>query len=151
MEDPNVPQKAETLYDETKHVAYKPDTTISRAATQSTMRKASIRFFLVAGLTLLELMLKHDSMSSNILNVLVILVFGTIGIFVFKMHRGAFLAALGLYGFSTLIILIAALSDDYGIFFYARTLAIRGYMLYQMYLNYGLLCDLHDLEEGHWD
>jgi|GEM_PF-5982386 len=151
MADPNTPQKTETVYDESKAIAYKPDTTVSRAATKATMQKASIRFFLIAGLTLFELMMNHDDTVSNVISVLVILVFGTIGFYVFKMHRGAFLAAIGLYGVSTLVILYYALSSDYGIFFYARTLILRGYMLYQLYLNYGLLCDLHDLEEGHWD
>jgi hypothetical protein len=152
VDDPNAPAKTETLYDESKQVAYKPDTTMARASMTSKARGMSVRFFIFAALNLLEFMgLKSVYPVYAAFSLLAGFVFLAVGIYAFKVHRNAFLAAAGVYALQILWRVYLAFNTSAGIFGIAISLVIKCMVLWQIYQIYVQLVELHNLEEGHWD
>jgi hypothetical protein len=140
----NGPAPGGTVFDETKFVAKKPDRSMAVAATTKKIRWFSLRFFLVAAVSLIEYFALRESDSTVAMaSLFVFFVFLLIGIFAMRLSRVAFLVALAIYGLDTAGILLWALNTDGGLFFAMKPLIVHGIILHQLYLNYGLLVDLH--------
>ena len=136
------------VFDPAKHVAKKIDTSIARAATQKTIRRASLRFFVIGGLAIFEAIVFWQHPAIGYGAALVAVVFLSIGAFAFRMNRIAFLAAIAVYVLQTASYLVIAMTTDSGFLFVLKPLIVKCIVLYNLYLNYGLLTDLHDLENS---
>lgn len=140
----NGPAPGGTVFDETKFVAKRPDRSLAVAATTRKVRWFSLRFFVVAAVTLFEAYIfRDDDPTVAMASLLVGVVFLVIGIFAMRLSRVAFLAALAIYGLDTLGIFLWAMGTDGGLLFAIKPLIVHGVILHQLYLNYGMLVDLH--------
>ncbi len=140
----NGPEPGGTVFDETKFVAKKVDTTVSRGAMTKKMRRLAIGYGLVAVASLYEFYAYSGTMAAS--SLIVAVIFATMAIFAFKVRRGALLAAMVIYGLHGLILVAYALTEDFGVFLVARPLVIRGILLYNLWNLYGQMGDLLDLE-----
>lgn len=138
----------ETVFDPDKYVAKRVDTSIARAATQKRIQRASLRFFIVGGLSLLEALLfwRHPPLGYSA--ALIAVIFLTIGAYAFRMNRTAFLAAMIVYGLQTASYFVIGFTNELGFVFVARPMILKSVVLYNLYRNYGLLTDLHELESS---
>lgn len=138
-----------TVYDGSNSTLKKPDTSIAREATTKTIRWQSLRFFIVGGISLVEVFIFRDSSPALAFGALITaVVFLAIGVFAFRMSRTAFLAGMLVYGLDTLQMVYLLLTTDGAMIFYLRPLVVHGIILYRLYRAYGLLTDLHQLENG---
>src|SRR5262245_2359043 len=138
------PAPGGTVFDETKFVPKQADRSLAVAATTNKVRWFSLRFFLVAAVTLFEAYIfRDDDPTVAMGSLLVGVVFLAIGIFAVRLSRVAFLVAMAIYALDTLALLLWAMSTDGGFFFAVKSLIVHGVILHQLYLNYGMLVDLH--------
>lgn len=136
-----------TVYDAQSFTPKKQDTSIAREATQKTIRWQSLRFFIVGGISLAEFFIFRESSPALAYGSLATaIVFLLIGIFAFRMSRTAFLAGMLVYGVDTLQMVYLMITADEPTIFYLRPLVVHGIILYRLYRAYGLLTDLHQLE-----
>ena len=136
-----------TVYDGTNFTPKKQDTTIAREATAKTIRWQSLRFFIVGAISLAEFFIFRDSSAVMAYGALATaIVFLGIGVFAFRMSRTAFLAGMLVYGVDTLQMVYLLLTTDAAMIFYLRPLVVHCIILYRLYRAYGLLTDLHQLE-----
>lgn len=141
------PGKDGTVFDASTFRPKKQDTSIAREATQKTIRWQSLRFFIVGGISLAEFFIFRES--SPVLaygSLATATVFLLIGVFAFRMSRMAFLAGMLVYGVDTLQMVYLLLTTDEPTIFYLRPLVVHCIILYRLYRAYGLLTDLHQLE-----
>jgi len=138
------PQK-ETVYDEATFKAKQIDTTASRGLVTRMVQRASVRFFAVAALSLIELFLCRDNIPVAISSGIMFIAFSVVGFYTFKMNLKALLFAIGLYACSTLFMAASAMMHD-TIFLMIVPLMSRCFMIYNLLRTYGLLVDLHLLE-----
>ena len=140
----NGPAPGGTVFDESKFVPKRADNSLAVAATTSKVRWFAVRFFIVAAVSFFEFyVLRDDQPTVAMTSLFVGLVFLCIGIFAMRLSRVAFLVAMAIYGLNTLGIVLWAMNTDGGLFFALRPLVVHGVILHQLYLNYGLLVDLH--------
>jgi len=137
--------KQETVFDETTFIAKRIDTTASRGLVTRLVQKASVRFFAVAALSLIELYVCRDKLPIAISSGIMFIAFSVVGFYTFKMNLKALLFAIGLYTCSTLFMAINGIMGD-GIFLMIVPLLSRCFMIYNLLRTYGLLVDLHLLE-----
>jgi hypothetical protein len=138
------PAPGGTVFDESKFVPKRPDRSMAVLATAKKVRWFSLRFFVVAAVTLFEAYIfRDDDPTVAMGSLLVGVVFVVIGIFAMRLSRVAFLAALAIYSLDTLGLFLWAMSTDGGFFFAIKPLIVHGVILHQLYLNYGMLVDLH--------
>jgi uncharacterized protein (DUF983 family) len=108
------------------------------------VRWFSLRFFAVAAVSFYEFYIfREDDAAIAMTSLLVGAIFLAIGFFAMRLSRIAFLVALAIYGLNTLALCLWAMSTDGGIFFAIKPLFVHAVILHQLYLNYGLLVDLH--------
>jgi hypothetical protein len=142
--------RKETVYDENSFVAKRVDTTASRALVTRLVQKASVRFFSVAVLSILEMYFHWGNLAICISSGIMFGTFVAVGIYTFHMNLKALLFAIGIYTCSTLFMLAQGMMSDDGIFLMIPTLISRGFMIYNLLRTYGLLVDLHLLEAEAW-
>lgn len=137
----------ETVYDGANSAVKKPDTSVARTATTKKVRWASLRFFVVATISFAEAFIYRDTAQALAFGALFVgVIFLTIGVFAFRLSRGAFLAGIVIYGLQTLQICFLMVTIDGGMFYYLKPLIVQCVILYRLYRAYGLLSDLHLLE-----
>jgi hypothetical protein len=136
----------ETVYDESNFVAKRIDTTASRALVTRLVQKASVRFFSVAVLSVLEMYFHWGNLAICISSGIMFGTFVAVGIYTFHMNLKALLFAIAIYTCSTLFMLVNGMMSDDGIFLMIPTLISRAFMIYNLLRTYGLLVDLHLLE-----
>ncbi|MCI0351704.1 MAG: hypothetical protein L0Z53_19975 [Acidobacteriales bacterium] len=138
------PDPGGTVFDETNFVAKKPDRSLAVAATTSKVRWFALRFFIAAAVSFYEFYIFRDDDSTIAMTSFFVgLVFLAIGVFAMRLSRIAFLVALGIYVLDTVGLFLWAMNSDGGFFFAIKPLIVHGVILHQLYLNYGLLVDLH--------
>jgi hypothetical protein len=135
----------ETVFDETTFVAKRVDTSASRGLVTRMVQRASVRFFAVAALSLVEMYLCRDNLAVVISSGIMFVAFSVVGFYTFKLNLKALLFAIGIYGCTTIFMLVNAMMGD-GIFVMLVPLLSRGFMMYNLLRTYGLLVDLHLLE-----
>jgi hypothetical protein len=98
----------ETVFDPSTHVTSRPEIGASvRQAVTKKVQSASIRFFTVSGLAVLEYMAYRDTRHDIAVAALVTaVVFSVIGSFAMRASRAAFIAGMLLYGASTALLLL---------------------------------------------
>jgi hypothetical protein len=144
-QDNGQPQ-TETIFDEN---AFKPkqiDTTASRALVTRLAKRASVRFFAIAVLSLIEMLLCRDHLAVFISSGLMFVTFAVVGFYTLKMSMKALLIATALYTCSTIFMAVTAAMTGIGIILISPALVSRGFMIYNLLRTYGLLVDLHLLE-----
>jgi hypothetical protein len=135
----------ETVYDENTFVPRKVDTSAARALVTRLTQRASVRFFAVAVLSLIELYLCSDKIAVAISSGVMFVLFSVVGFYTFKMNLKALLVAIGLYTCSTLFMGVSAILTQNMIVMIVPLFS-RGFMIYNLLRTYGLLVDLHLLE-----
>lgn len=138
----------ETVFDPAKHIAKRIDTSIAHAATRKTIQRASLRFFIIGGLSLVEALLFWSHPPLGYSAAMIAVIFLTIGAYAIRMSRTAFLAAMIVYGLQTASYLVVGFTNELGFVFVARPMILKCLVLYNLYRNYGLLTDLHELENA---
>jgi len=134
---------SETVFDESKFVAKRPDRSVAIAATKEKVQRMSVLFFVVAGFSLIEYFTYqgHDG-AIAVNSIAVFVIFLIIGIFAMRMSRAAFLVALALYALDTAALLWWLFGSGGTLLFVAWPLLVHGIILYRLYLTYGMLTDL---------
>ena len=135
----------ETVFNETTFVAKKVDTSASRGLVTRMVQRASVRFFAVAALSLLEMYICRNNLAVVISSGIMFVAFSVVGVYTFKLNLKALLFAMGIYGCTTIFMVMNAIIGD-GIFVMLVPLLSRGFMIYNLLRTYGLLVDLHLLE-----
>ena len=109
------------------------------------VQRASVRFFAVAALSLLEMYICRNNLAVVISSGIMFVAFSVVGVYTFKLNLKALLFAMGIYGCTTIFMVMNAIIGD-GIFVMLVPLLSRGFMIYNLLRTYGLLVDLHLLE-----
>ena len=141
------PTPTETSFDETTFVAKRVDTTLSRAATQRKMRRVALGFFLVTSFAVIDYFRYREQPYLGAGALVSVVMFTLLGIYAYRMSRRAMLLATVWCG----LIFVASL---YELVTGAWTLSalvpvvVRAMLVGEMYRNYGMLCDLDELENG---
>jgi len=144
--DPASGQPAkETVYDENTFVRSRVDTSAARSLVTRLVQRASVRFFAVAALSLVELYLCRDNLAVAISSGIMFVTFSVVGFYTFKMNLKALLVAIGLYTLTTLFMAVTAIVSGETLVLIVPLLS-RGFMIYNLLRTYGLLVDLHLLE-----
>lgn len=138
--------KTETVFDETTFKPKQIDTTASRALVTRLAQRASVRFFAVAALSLIEMSLCRGHLAVFISSALMFVTFMVVGFYTLKMNLKALLVAMALYTCSTVFMAVNAAMGGIGIILISPALVSRGFMIYNLLRTYGLLVDLHLLE-----
>jgi hypothetical protein len=135
----------ETVYDENTFVRKQVDTSASRSLVTRLVQRASVRFFAVAILSLVELYLCRDNLSVAISSGIMALTFMIVAFYTFKLNLKALLLAIGIYFCSTLFMTANAILTE-NVLLMIVPLLSRAFMIYNLIRTYGLLVDLHLLE-----
>ena len=143
--DAGTQSRKETVFDETTFTTKRADTTASRGLVTRMVQRASVRFFAVAVLSLVELYLCWGNITVMISSGIMFVTFSTVGFYTFKLNLKALLFAIGIYACTTLFMAMNAIMGD-NIFLMIVPLLSRGFMIYNLLRTYGLLVDLHLLE-----
>jgi hypothetical protein len=139
----------ETVFDETTFIAKKVDTSASRALVTRMVQRASVRFFAVAALSLLELYVCRDNLPVAISSGIMFISFSVVGFYTFKLNLKALLFAIGIYFLTTLFMASNAVMTE-RMFEMLVPLFSRCFMIYNLLRTYGLLVDLHLLEAENY-
>jgi hypothetical protein len=143
------PTRKETVFDASKHVSKKIDTTFSRAAMAKSTRSSAIRFLIVAALSGWEYFsYRGENEGVSTTSLFTCIIFFILAIYAYKMSRGAFLAAIVVYGISTLLMVGAALTSAEGFMLVLKPLIARCILIYNLQQKYCQLTDLYDLENA---
>lgn len=136
----------ETLFDERHFVAKKTDNRLAVKATTGQIRRASLRFFIVAGITLLEgIYLGQAGDTAGTLGAgIVVAVFTLLGIFAYRKSKAAFLAGIGLYALDTLLLILVGLNTAFMLAAYA--IVVHCIVIYRLYAAYGMIRELEMAE-----
>jgi hypothetical protein len=137
--------KKETVYDEATFVAKRVDTTAARGLVTRMVQRASVRFFAVAALSLIELYLCREHIVLAASSAAMALTFSVVGFYTFRLNLKALLLAIALYAATTIFMAVNATMTDH-LFEMIVPLFSRGFMIYNLLRTYGLLVDLHLLE-----
>lgn len=137
------PQK-ETIFDESTFVAKKVDTTAARGLVTRLVQRASVRFFAVAVLSLVELYLCWGNILMAASSAVMAITFAVVGVYTYKLNLKALLVAIGIYSLTTLFMTVQAINGNG--FTLMIPLLSRAFMIYNLLRTYGLLVDLHLLE-----
>jgi hypothetical protein len=137
--------KKETVYDEATFVAKRVDTTAARGLVTRMVQRASVRFFAVAALSLIELYLCRAHIVLAASSGIMALTFSLVGFYTFRLNLKALLLAIALYAATTLFMAVNATMNDH-LLEMIVPLFSRGFMIYNLLRTYGLLVDLHLLE-----
>jgi hypothetical protein len=137
--------KKETVYDEATFVAKRVDTTAARGLVTRMVQRASVRFFAVAALSLIELYLCREHIVLAASSGVMALTFSVVGFYTFRLNLKALLLAIALYAATTLFMAVNATMNDH-LLEMIVPLFSRGFMIYNLLRTYGLLVDLHLLE-----
>ena len=141
--------KKETVFDESTFQAKRMDTSACRALVTRIVQRASVRFFAVAILSLIEVYIGRNNLAVAISSGIMFIAFSVVGFYTFKLNLKALLAAIGLYACSTLFMGVNAVLTD-NIFVMMVPLLSRCFMIYNLLRTYGLLVDLHLLEAENY-
>ena len=145
LSDSSSGSQKETVFDENTFIAKKIDTTAARSLVTRLVQRASVRFFAVAILSLVELYLCRHNLPVAISSGIMFLTFSVVGFYTFKLNLKALLCAVGIYALTTLFMVVNAYTTD-SLYVLIIPLFSRGFMIYNLLRTYGLLVDLHLLE-----
>ena len=136
--------ETETVFDETKFVPKRPDCTIAVNSTTKKIQRASMRFFVVSGVSFLEAFYFRSDWKMVAMCGVVAVIFGVLGSLVYKLNKGAVLAAMGLFAVETIQLLVHGWNTTMLTVIYA--VLVHSAIIYRLYLTYGMICDLETAE-----
>ena len=132
-----------TVFDETKFAPKHVDNSVAVAATTGRVQRASYRFFFIAGLALFEFfILSSKGVDQRVLVAqgVTAAFFLALGIFAYRLNKGAFLAGMGVYALNTLLLVYTGWQTSF--LFVGYAVFVRCTIIYRLYLAYGMICDL---------
>jgi hypothetical protein len=135
----------ETVFDESTFVAARMDTSAARGLVTSMVQRASVRFFAVAILAIVELYLCRENIVLAISSGAIAVTFCVVGFYTYKLNLKALLFAIGIYAVTTLFMVGSAVMNERMLEMLVPLFS-RGFMMYNLLRTYGLLVDLHLLE-----
>lgn len=135
-----------TMFDERTFVRKRTDNRAAVKATTGSIQRASLRFFIVAGITLLEAVYLGGSGNavSTVAAGIVVAVFTLLGIFAYRKSKAAFLIGMAIYALDTVLLVVTGLATSFVLVAYA--IVIHCIVIYRLYLAYGLIRDLEMAE-----
>jgi len=143
------PAQKETVFDANRHVSKKLDTSLSRAAMAKSTRSSALRFFIVSALSGSEYFsYRAENQGVSTTSLFTCIIFLILAFYAYKMSRGAFLAAIVVYGISTLLMVGAALTSAEGFMLVLKPLIARCILIYNLHQKYCQLTDLYELENA---
>src|SRR5712692_6216574 len=99
-----------TVFDESKFAAKKPDASVAIKATKTRVRWATLRFFLIAAISLAGFFVYWPEQPAlAISSGIVCAIFLVIGVFAFRLHKSAFIAGMAFYALDTAVLLFYAI------------------------------------------
>ena len=137
--------KKETVFDEATFTATRMDTSAARSLVTRMVQRASVRFFAVAILAIVELYLCRENIVLAVSSGAIAVTFCVVGFYTYKLNLKALLFAIGIYAASTLFMVSSAVMNDRMLEMLVPLFS-RGFMMYNLLRTYGLLVDLHLLE-----
>jgi hypothetical protein len=141
------PAAGGTVFDENKFVPKKIDSSVAREATKKKVRRQTWRFFIVASLSFIEVLLYWSSDPSfAVSSAIVCGVFLSIGIYAYRLSRTAFYIGTAIYGAQTLFLLYLVFFTDAGFLFWAEPLIIHALIVYRLWVAIGHLEELLQAE-----
>ncbi len=131
----------QTVFDESTFVPKRPDNSLAVNSTTEKVQRASIRFFIVTGVSLIEAMFfSLSDVKVAVACGVVAVVFGVLGALMYRLNKAAVMIGMLIYiaetallvahGWNTTMIMVA-----YGVFVHCA-------IIYRLYLSYGMICDL---------
>jgi hypothetical protein len=137
--------RKETVYDESTFVAARIDTSAARTLVTQMVQRASVRFFAVAVLAVIELYFCRENLVLAISSGAISVTFCVVGFYTYKLSLKALLFAIGMYAVTTLFMVSSAVMNERMLEMLVPLFS-RGFMMYNLLRTYGLLVDLHLLE-----
>lgn len=131
----------QTVFDEATFVPKRSDNSLAVNSTTDKIQRASIRFFIVTGLSLIEAMFfSLSDVKVAVACGVVAVVFGVLGALMYRLNKGAVLIGMLLYIAETALLLVhgwntAMVMVAYGVFVHCA-------IIYRLYLSYGMIGDL---------
>jgi hypothetical protein len=133
--------ETQTVFDETKFVPKPPDCTIAVNSTTKRIQRASMRFFVVSGVSFIEAFYFRTSDWKLVVTCgVVAVIFGILGALVYQLKKGAVLAAMALFLAETLQLLVHGWNTTMLTVIFA--VFVHSAIIYRLYLTYGMMCDL---------
>ena len=134
-------QQQQTVFDETTFVPSATDSSLAVNSTTAKIQHASIRFFVVTGVSLIEaLFFSLSDVKVAVACGVVAVVFGILGALMYRLNRGAVLFGMALYTAETALLLLygwhsSMITVGYAVFVHCA-------IIYRLYLAYGMISDL---------
>ena len=136
---------SQNTFDAKKSVPKQSDSSLAVNSTTRKVRLASERFFLVAGLSLMEAVFFSSSdVTLAAACGVVTVMFGILGAFTYRLNKMAVLAGTLTYIAETMHLLVHGWNTTMIIVGYA--VFVHCAILYRLYLTYGMICDLETAE-----
>lgn len=138
---PAVQGQQQTVFDETTFVAKAGDSSLAVNSTTAKIQRASIRFFIVTGVSLVEaLFFSITDAKLAVACGVVAVVFGVLGALTYRLNKGAVLVGMFIYAAETAVLLLhgwntSMITVGYAVFVHCA-------IMYRLYLAYGMICDL---------
>ncbi|HZU42182.1 MAG TPA: hypothetical protein VE994_05890 [Terriglobales bacterium] len=131
----------ETVFDESTFVANATDSSLAVNSTAAKVQHASIRFFVVTGISLIEaLFFSLSDVKVAVACGVVAVVFGALGALTYRLNRGAVLAGIAIYAAETALLLLHGWNTSMITVGYA--VLVHCAIIYRLYLAYGMISDL---------
>jgi hypothetical protein len=131
----------QTVFDEKTFVSKGTDCSLAVNSTTAKIQHASIRFFVVTGVSLIEaLFFSITDVKVAAACGVVAVVFGILGALTYRLNRGAVLAGMAIYAAETVVLVLhgwntSMVTVGYAVFVHCA-------IIYRLYLAYGMISDL---------
>ena len=138
---PAVQVQQQTVFDEATFVAQASDSSLAVNSTTAKIQRASIRFFIVTGVSLVEALFFSitDAKLAAACGVVAV-VFGILGALTYRLNKGAVLVGMFIYAAETALLLVHGWNTSMITVGYA--VLVHCAIIYRLYLSYGMICDL---------
>jgi hypothetical protein len=131
----------QTVFDESAFVPKTSDSGLAINSTAQKIQRASVRFFIVTGISLIEaLFFSVSDVKLAAACGVVAVVFGVLGALAYRLNKAAFLIGIMIYAAETALLAIHGWNTSMILVGYA--IFVHCAIMYRLYLAYGMICDL---------
>src|SRR5690242_17891174 len=117
------------------------DSSLAVNSTTAKIQRASIRFFIVTGVSLVEaLFFSITDAKLAAACGLVAVIFGVLGALTYRLNKGAVLVGMFIYAAETALLVVHGWNTSMITVGYA--VLVHCAIIYRLYLSYGMICDL---------
>lgn len=134
----------QSVFDRDRFQANKSDTNLARAAVTKIIGRARVSFFIVAAVSAIECTLfRREGDAIVLISGATCLIFVVFGMYSSMPSSSGYLSAMAIYGVSTTMLAVYAMTTESGINLVLMPLIGRGLLLFALYWGYGNLTDEH--------